>query len=51
MFKVVDTNGIIHDAYGTFVDRDGDVQFILCNICGDFYKTNDYPGTYRLYKE
>ena len=51
MFKVIDICGYVYDAYGTFVDSDGDIQFILCDVCGNFFKTNERPGTYRLYVE
>lgn len=49
MFKVIDLCGYVHDAYGTFIDQDGDVQFILCDYDGEFYKTNSMRGYYRLY--
>lgn len=52
MFKVIDILGNIHEAYGTFVDEDGNIQFILCrNSDGVFYKTNMVAGFYRLYRE
>lgn len=51
MFKVIDCYGYIFDAYGTFIDSDGDIQFILCDACGHFYKTNARPDTIMLYKE
>lgn len=51
MFKVIDACGYVYDAYGTFIDANGDIQFILCDIFGIFYKTDSYPGYYRLYKE
>lgn len=51
MFKVIDLNGCIYDAYGTFVDEDRDVQFILCDDNGEFYVTNMNVGFYKLYKE
>ena len=51
MFEVIDLCGYVHDAYGTFVDKDGDIQFILCDNDGEFYKTDSMPGFYRLYKE
>ena len=50
MFKVIDALGIIHEVYGTFLDDDGDVQFILCDNSGNFYKTNTIEGYYKLYK-
>ena len=50
MFKVIDLCGYIYDAYGTFIDSDGDVQFVLCDADGEFYKTNSIRGYYRLYK-
>ena len=50
MFQVVDALGYVHDAYGTFIDADGDVQFILCDNFGDFYKTDFVEGFYKLYK-
>lgn len=51
MFKIIDLCGYIYDAYGAFVDQDGDVQFILCHSDGTFYKTNATDGYYKLYKE
>lgn len=51
MFKVIDMCDCIHDAYGTFIDEDGDVQFILCNSDGIFYKTNSIKGYYKLYED
>ena len=51
MFKVVDALGIVHDAYGAFVDDNGDIQFILCDYDGRFYKTNHIAGSYQLYEE
>jgi len=51
MFKIIDMCDFIHDAYGTFIDEDGDIQFILCNSDGEFYKTNQCKGFYKLYKE
>ena len=50
MFQVVDLLGNVYDAYGTFVDEDGDIQFILCNSLGEFFKTDKIPGFYTLYK-
>lgn len=51
MFKVIDLNRCIYDAYGTFIDEDRDVQFILCDDNGEFYVTNMNVGFYKLYKE
>lgn len=51
MFKVIDMNGIIHDVYGTYLDADEDVQFILCNNDGEFYITEHVKGFFKLYKE
>lgn len=51
VFKVIDLNGCVYDAYGTFVDEDRDVQFILCDDNGEFYVTNVNCGFYKLYKE
>ena len=51
MFKIIDLCGYVYDAYGTFVDANGDVQFILCNRGGEFYKTNETKGYYQLYTE
>lgn len=51
MFKVIDLLVYIHDAYGTFIDEDGDIQFILCDSDGCFYKTHMMNGYYKLYKE
>lgn len=50
MFKVIDLCGFIHDAYGTFLDKDGDIQFILCDSDGEFYKTDSLAGFYKLYQ-
>ena len=50
MFKIIDMCGNIYDAYGTFIDEDGDIQFVLCNRFGEFYKTNESAGYYRLYQ-
>ena len=49
MFKVIDLCGRVHDAYGTFIDGCGDIQFILCNNDGEFYKTDSIEGYYKLY--
>lgn len=52
MFKVIDISGCIYEAYGTFIDEDGDIQFIFCrNSDGVFYKTNAPSGFYQLYRE
>ena len=51
MFKVIDMCDCIHEAYGTFIDSEGDVQFILCNSFGEFYKTDSIKGYYKLYEE
>lgn len=51
MFKIIDMIGNVYDAYGTFLDEDRDIQFILCNGLGEFYKTNQSAGYYKLYKE
>ena len=51
MFKVIDMCGYIYDAYGTFIDDDGDIQFILCDNDGNFFKTGRIAGYYKLYKE
>lgn len=50
MFKVIDACNRVHDAYGTFVDEDGGVQFILCDNHGNFYTTNTISGFYQLYQ-
>ena len=50
MFQVIDGLGYVYDAYGTFVDENGDIQFILCNYFGEFFKTDNIPGWYKLYK-
>ena len=49
MFKVSDMCGNIHIAYGTFIDEDGDIQFILCDDDNEFYKTSVKKGFYKLY--
>ena len=51
MFKVIDLCGYVRDAYGTFIDSNGDIQFILCDSDGEFYKTDSIAGYYRLYEE
>lgn len=51
MFQVIDLCGYIYDAYGTFIDKDGDVQFVLCDSLGKFYKTDSVAGYYRLYSK
>ena len=51
MFKVIDNFGTVYDAYDTFVDGGGDIQFILCDSLGNFYKTDEVSDTYRLYRE
>lgn len=51
MFKVIDMTGCIHDAYGTFIDKYGDVQFVLCDVNGQLYKTDHIAGYYRICKE
>lgn len=51
MFEVIDVNGYVYDAYGTFIDTDGDIQFILCDDDGVFYKTNRMGGYYKLHKK
>lgn len=51
MFKVIDICGYIHDAFGTFIDEDGDIQFILCDSSGKFYKTDACKDYYILYTE
>lgn len=49
MFKVIDMCGDIHIAYGTFIDDEGNIQFILCDSNNEFYKTNSVNGYYKLY--
>lgn len=49
MFKVIDMCGNVDIAYGTFVDEYGDIQFILCDSGGEFYKTDKCKGFYKLY--
>lgn len=49
MFKVIDIYENVNIAYGTFIDEDGDIQFILCDSDGEFYKTNKCEGFYKLY--
>ena len=51
MFKVIDMLGNMHIAYGTFVDEDVDVQLILCDDDGEFYKTSVHKGFYKLYPD
>ena len=50
MFEVIDLCGNIYDAYGTFVDKNGDIQFILCDYDGNFFKTDHINGFYKLYR-
>jgi len=50
MFKVIDMCGNVHIAYGAFPDKDGNIQFILCDSDEVFYATNsDIRGFYKLY--
>lgn len=49
MFQIIDPLGLIYDAYGAFRDRDGDIQFILCDSEGNFYATHKMSGYYKLY--
>lgn len=52
MFKIKDACGFVYDAYGTFVDEDGIVQFILADSEGYFYATNSGTNNYyELYEE
>lgn len=51
MFKVIDLCGYVHEAYGTFIDENGTIQFILCDSTGKFYKTDFDEGFYELYEE
>ena len=51
MFEVINGCGDIYDAYGTFIDKNGDIQFILCDGAGNFFKTDNVEGWYKLYKE
>ena len=51
MFQIIDILGYIHDCYGTFVDEYGDIQFILCDSSGKFYKTDKIAGFYSLYTD
>lgn len=51
MFKIIDMSGCIHDAYGTFIDEYDDIQFILCDHNGKFYKSNFISGYVRLYDD
>lgn len=50
MFQVIDLLGDVYNAYGTFIDEDGDIQFVLCDYFGNFFKTNKVTGFYKLYK-
>ncbi len=50
MFQVTDLLDHVYDAYGTFLDEEGDIQFILCDAQGNFFKTSVVPGYYTLYK-
>ena len=49
MFQIIDLLGNIHDAYGAFRDKDGDIQFVLCDSEGNFYTTHKIGGYYKLY--
>ena len=49
MFKIIDMCGNVDIAYGTFIDEYGNIQFILCDSDGEFYKTNKCKGFYKLY--
>jgi hypothetical protein len=50
MFQVINALGFIYDAYGVFVDKEGDIQFILCDDSGLFYKTDHVEGYFKLYR-
>ena len=45
MFKVIDMCGNVDVAYGTFIDEDGNIQFILCDIDGEFMSHINFDGT------
>ena len=47
MFEIVDIYGNTMTAYGTHVDNDGVVQFILCDSEGYFYVTDKERGFYK----
>lgn len=49
MFKIIDMCGYVHIVYGSFIDEEGGMQFILCNSDGEFYKTDSIKGYYKLY--
>lgn len=51
MFQVIDACGTVWDAVGAFLDEDGDIQFILVDGLGEFFKTNKVAGYYKLYRE
>ncbi len=51
MFEIIDKYGTVRQAYGAFPDEDGDIQFVLADEDGNFYTTNAYGGSYKLYKE
>lgn len=52
LFKVIDSNGRVYDAYGTFVDENKKLQFILWIGGGYFWLTSeDDELSYTLYTE
>lgn len=51
MFQVIDENNKVHQAYGTFLDGMRDIQFILVDKDGEFYKTSSLDKHhYQLYQ-
>lgn len=49
MFEIIDLCGTIWPCYGTFVDKDGDIQFIIEYSDGTISKTNSSDGFYKIY--
>ena len=49
MFKVIGLCDDVYDCYGTFIDEDGNIQFVLCDKDGEFFKTNKIKRYYKLY--
>lgn len=49
MFSIIDKYDNVRTAYGTFVDEDGEIRFIVCDPSGHFFMTEAYED-YRLYE-
>lgn len=49
MFEIIDLCGTIWPCYGTFIDEDGDIQFIIEYSDGTIGRTNASDGFYKIY--